>query len=662
MVLLVQMVDKKDVTGIAKKLKMHRFTWTIGFFCTTLGFAQPKFDFEELKKKFPDASAVVFADEVLHLDVKGDELLASRDHTMHYVLLDEKALGYAERSVTYIPGFFEFAHFEANTYVPNGKSFRKIKVQQWEDKNRISNMFFFDDVKYREFVFPGVQKGAVLELKYTYKHLDPSIQFPFHFQEGIPMIKGSFTMEYTDKVKPYIRFFGDTLPVQFTQNIKSKITTKTWEVHNVDEWKGHANAPSHNYNLPHLFPLIHSYKTETKGWQSGLTTTKDLYAHNYRFIKDLNKDAPDPELKRVVDSIQHLSPTKEELVRNIYYWVQDNMKYIAFEDGLGGFVPRQANDIFRKRYGDCKDMSSLLTFMYKTAGFPAYLCWIGTRDLPYSYTDLPLPNSDNHMIAAVYLQQRWQFLDATARFLPYGYPSGFIQGKEALVAIAPDSFQVVKVPTMPAVSNSTVDSTYLSLTNESLLGNILVRLDGYNKYYLAEQLMLARSDKKEEMMEKVLSRGSNKCKIFGLNYQYLADRDQPLLLAAKMELRDYAKLIDGQWYVNMNLDKSYQSHKIDTTNRTCGREFDFSFRDHEIVVLEIPKGYKVKKMPPALSFEDKRFAYDIRYRIEANKVVYHFSMTINTLLLQRCDFIDWNKHIDKIVQAYKEVVVLEKTP
>jgi hypothetical protein len=623
-------------------------------------FAQPKMDLEQIKLKFPNSLAVVFNNEVLKLDVVDDKLVASRDYLIQYVVLDEKAIGLAEKSVTYIPGFFELSAFEATTYVPNGKSYKKLKVNQWEDKNRISHMFFYDDVKYRQFVFPGVQKGSILELKYTYNQLDPTMQFPFHFQENVPVIKGSFTIQYSDKVKPYVKFFGDSVHIEHTQFVNGRTNSLSWSIQNFPEWKGFSHAPSHPYNLPHAFPFIKEYKTETKGWQAGLNSTSQLYAHNMHFVKDLNKDTAIPELQKLIDSLTSTSNSPESLTRSIYYWVQENIKYIAFEDGLGGFVPRQANDIFRKRYGDCKDMSSLITYMCRLGGMPSYLCWIGTRDLPYTYSDLPLPNADNHMIAAVYTSGKWQFLDATARFLRFGFPSGFIQGKEALVAISSDSFQVVKVPVMPAKSNTRYDSTSLSWVNGHLEGDIHLKLDGYPKFDLVENLKLTKSHKIAEAMEHSLIRGSNKCKINTVTYKELEDRDKPLHVSAKIELPDYAKQIDNQLYVNFYLDKSFSHLKIDTAGRTVGREFEFAYQDTRVVSMELPKGYKALKLPNELVYNGAKLAYTLRCSQVGNRVISRFESQVKVLMLEKEDFAEWNKQMDKLTQAFREVVVLEK--
>ena len=623
-------------------------------------FAQPKINLEEIKLKFPHSPAVVFNEEVLKLDVVKDKLTSSREYITQYVVLDETAIGLGEKTITYVPGFFELSQFEATTYVPNGRSYKKLKVEHWEDKNRINQMFFFDDVKYRHFIFPGVQKGAILELKYTYNQLDPTLQFPFHFQENVPVIKGSFSIQYSDKVRASVKFFGDSIRTEHRHSVSGQTNSLSWSVSNFPEWKGFPNAPSHRYSIPHAFPLIQEYKTESQGWQKGLNTTQQLYAHNIHFLKDLNKDAPVPELKKLIDSLQSVSKSQEALIRSIYYWVQENVKYIAFEDGLGGFVPRQANDIFRKRYGDCKDMSSLITYMGKLAGLPTYFCWIGTRELPYTYSELPLPNSDNHMIAAIYLQGKWQFLDATSRFLRFGFPSEFVQGKEALVAISPDSFQVVKVPVMPSSANVSYDSTQLFWQNEHLEGNISLKLDGYLKFDLVEILKLTKRDKLDDVIARTLVRGNNKCKISEVGYQAIEERDTPLFIKAKLDLADYARQIEDRLYLNLHLDKSFANLKIDTTGRKIGREFEFASFDTKITAFTIPNGYKLAKLPNDIAYTGTTFRYALRYVQEGGKVIARFESQINSLLLEQKDFDNWNTQLDKLNQAFREVVVLQK--
>lgn len=59
-------------------------------------------------------------------------------------------------------------------------------------------------------------------------------------------------------------------------------------------------------------------------------------------------------------------------------------------------------------------MTSILVVMLNTAGVPAYYTWIGTRSLPYAYSEIPLPIVANHMICAIQLKKdEFIFLDGT---------------------------------------------------------------------------------------------------------------------------------------------------------------------------------------------------------------------------------------------------------
>ncbi len=109
--------------------------------------------------------------------------------------------------------------------------------------------------------------------------------------------------------------------------------------------------------------------------------------------------------------------------------------------------PAMRNFVCSRRFGDCKDMSSILTMMLNTAGVPAYYTWIGTRSLPYTYRETPLPIVDNHMICAIQLKPgRFIFLDGTDPTCVFGIPSAHIQDKEALIAMGPDKYDIVRVP------------------------------------------------------------------------------------------------------------------------------------------------------------------------------------------------------------------------
>ena len=148
--------------------------------------------------------------------------------------------------------------------------------------------------------------------------------------------------------------------------------------------------------------------------------------------------------------------------------MQSNIKYVAFEDGLGGFVPRGAASVCDKRYGDCKDMANLLYEMLNHVGIEAYRTWIGTRNRQYSYYDVPTPMVDNHMITTAIIEDETIFLDATDSYVPFGMPSAFTQTKEALLGIDDNNYKIIKVPVQ--IADKSITSINSMFTLE---GNII---------------------------------------------------------------------------------------------------------------------------------------------------------------------------------------------
>ena len=85
-----------------------------------------------------------------------------------------------------------------------------------------------------------------------------------------------------------------------------------------------------------------------------LNGISSLYDWYYSLVKDINTQEKDKDLEALVASLTVGKDSDLEKVKAIYYWTQQNIKYIAFEYALGGFIPREANDVFKKNMAIAK--------------------------------------------------------------------------------------------------------------------------------------------------------------------------------------------------------------------------------------------------------------------------------------------------------------------
>ncbi len=645
---------------------MKRMTFAIaGLFFFSLAIAQPQYDFAELQKEHQGENAVIIKNNTTYeIGLKKGKPAITSTRVFSYTILQDRTRMGGTYEVNYVPGFYEIKDIKAASYSPeeDGK-YDRHKVKDFEDYSDLSGYIFYDDSRHRRFYFPKMGKGSYAEVEYTYEYLKPQFLGAHFFQPSSLAVKESVLTIVVDKdIEVEFSSFGDSSGITYTRTESRKEVIHTWTKNNAPAQKYFSDAPPARYWDPHIYVRVKSYTHKGKT-RSMLGNVNDLYAFNYDFIKDVNTDPVSPDIQEVVDSLKKVNDNPDSLIRNIFYWVQDNIKYIAIEDGLGGYVPRQANDIFDNKYGDCKDKSSIITSMLRAAEIPSYLCWIGSRDLPYRYGELPTPNVDNHMIAAVYRQGKWIFLDGTASQLQYGYPTNFIQGKEALIAINKDSFAVVRVPIIPAEENRYTDTLYMRIEEDVLKcsGNMEAR--GMQKIESTELMVRLKEEEREKLLENMQRKGNNKCKVDSMEVFNLLDREKPLLVDYSITIPDYVTRIENNLYVNFWLSKTYASARIDTAGRgRIPKEVDYAYQDRHHYELIVPEGYRLKenKLPDAVNFHKGAISLKYGYTMVDNRIVLDYTFTVDTLIIEADQFADWNEVIDLLLKAYSEVIVLEK--
>jgi hypothetical protein len=637
-----------------KKINRYCYCILLAFLCSNFAEAQ---NVEEIKTRFPGEEAVVLNHTNFYqLKIKDGQPYAESKEDEQILYLSANTAAYMSKYNFYQSGFHELTSYEAFTKTADGK---KLKVTDFKTASSTSGGIFYDDVKETNFDFPGLAAGAVGNLELNKIHKDPHLLSPHYFTSGVPLINGELRITFPKEMSvKYIIKGDDKDKVTFKEENHHGEITYSFSVKNLPGEKRYADAPDNSYYALHVIFYIEKYINEKGETVRYLSNTDDLYKLDRSFLTGINKQIS-PELKQTVDSITRNITSTEEKARRIYKWVQTNIKYVAFEDGMGGFVPRDASLVCSRRYGDCKDMSSILTMMLNTGGVPAYYTWIGTRDLPYRYNETPLPIVDNHMISTIRLKDQYLFLDGTDDNCVFGFPSEMIQGKEALVAISDTAYKILTVPVIPKEKNTLVDSTFIELTDNGIKGNIKLNLSGYYSMDMHSLLTQTNDKDREKYFKSRFNRGSNK---FRLDKYEIGDQSDfnHLSLTAQFNLQDYARKIADEWYLNLNLFKHYEHEEIDYPKRKMPIEFSFLNVRKYVTVLQIPEGYTISSLPAGKSYKNDVWGFELRYEQQNNQLILTQQFDNDHLLLTPDKFQDWNKVLENLFPSYKETISLSK--
>ncbi|HEY8511240.1 MAG TPA: transglutaminase domain-containing protein [Cyclobacteriaceae bacterium] len=616
---------------------------------------------QQISAKYPGEPAVyIERSETLSIIPRGDSLVVYSDVFDDILYLKEPTEMMASRRV-HGSHFTEVENLKAKTLVWEKSRHKEVPVSNFARKFDTDDGIFHDDSYYYSVSFPAVAPRNRTQLEYRNNYRDPKFIPGFIFSSYLPQEKTVYTIKTTADVDLMYEVLNDPdKKIRFRKYERGKQVIYEWSANGLEATKFDSNSPSLRYYVPHLVVAVKSFKTPS-GPKNVLSSLDDLYNWYYSFVSHLKKDPPSKDLVKIVEGLKSPGDSQDDIVKKIYYWVQDNIRYIAFEEGMRGLIPHTGSYVCEKRYGDCKDMASLLVSMMDIAGIKGYYTWIGTRDIPYAYTKYPTPIVDNHMIATyISANGTYYFLDATSDHTPFGFPSSMIQGKEALIGKGEGQYEVKVVPVIPREVNGHRDSVRLSITDNELRGEGQMSLRGYSMVFAGYRLDRVREEDTRRYVTRLVGKGSNKFFLDGYSVRDMENRDRPTTIDYKFRIADYFQKIGNEIYINLNLNKDYYNDFINAATRRTPVENEYRYVKEEIAVLDIPEGYSIDYMPPDTKHAGPLMGITVDYETTDEQIIMKKTFYLDYLLLNPSQFSEWNEAVARASEAYKESIILKK--
>lgn len=618
------------------------------------------FEANRLKKVFPDDRvAATIVEEEFNFDKgRSDDKLpvvtATKNTGINFLALRERAsIQYAD----FYNSFCKITSFKQLEKVKGMFGMKKnYNVGYAIDRSASSSEIFSDDsrVKYFNIGFTGY--GDVTRVETEKKYFDCKYLTSVYFHTWFPVKEKIIRIKVPDWLQLDIREFnfeGYKVIKQKTQ--EKNLTVYTFRLLSLAAMKNEPAAIGAAYQYPHVVLVVKSFTNDGKT-EKGFGDVGDLYSwYNYLYKKCLNKPE---EMKAKVTELTKGKTTDIEKVKSIFYWVQDNIRYIAFEDGLAGFIPTAAQEVYKAKYGDCKGMANLMTEMLKLAGLEAYMTWIGTRHIPYDYT-LPSLAVDNHCISTVVLAGKEYYLDGTEKYIPFGDYAWRIQGKEVLIGKG-NSYEVKKVPMMDKEKNKILTQTSFQLKDNVLKGHVKATLTGEQRTSFHQYYHDLPNDDKKKLIQRFLEFGNQNLVISNVKTSDLNNREIPVVFEGDIDLTNYVITEDKEIYVGIDFFPETLKGYIPDKDRQQDYELSSSYVAQDETELILPAGYKVTSIPPAI--EEKATDYEVSgsYIVKDNKVTFKKTLAFNTGRIRKADFENWKLFTKKLKDFNSNLILIKK--
>lgn len=618
------------------------------------------YEANRLKKVFPDDRVVAtLVEEEFNFDKgRSDDKLpvvtATRNIGINFLSLRERA------GIQYFDFYNSFCKITSFKQLEKAKGMFGIKknynVGYAIDRSASSSDFFSDDsrVKFFNISFSGY--GDITRVESEKKYFDSKYLTSVYFHSWFPAKEKIVRIKVPEWLELDIREFNFAdYKINKSKTQEKGYNVYTYKMQNVIAMKSEERAVGTAYSYPHLVFVVKSFTTEGKK-EKGFGDVGDLYNwYSYLYKKCVNK--PD-ELKAKVTELTKGKANDIEKVKAIFYWVQDNIRYIAFEDGLAGFIPATAQDVFKSKYGDCKGMANLMTEMLRVAGLEAYMTWIGTRHLPYDYT-LPSLAVDNHCISTVILGGKEYFLDGTEKYIPFGDYAWRIQGKEVLIGKG-DKYDVKKVPLQDKEKSKILTQTTFKLENNILKGHVKVTLTGEQRTNFHQYYHDLPSDDKKKLIQRFLEFGNKNLAVANVKTSDLNNREIPVVVEGDIDLSNYVITEDKEIYVGIDFFPEDLRGLVPDKDRQQDYALHSAYVSQDETELMLPAGYKVTSLPAAINEKTEDYEASGSYSSKDNKVIFKKTLSFNTGRIRKADFENWKTFTKKLKDFNSNLILIMK--
>jgi len=607
------------------------------------------FPVKELSKEFPEEDVIIYSSDVVYtvdLNKNGVPVKIIEEAVDKYVSLKNDVYAFDNR-------FYDH-YSEITKHRVSGTGIFAPRTSQLCGDYEIDGIFYHD-AKVCNFYLQFEDPGEYLTVKTTKEINDIKYFTRIELHKLYATKSRKITLKIPLSVNVELIEMNFNFNIQKTENIDHKANIKEIEyiASNIPSRLQLENSPGYSCAFPHLLVLVKSF--EKSGEKIGLMENNDdLYSWYKTLVTETDLSH---ELIEITNNLTQSCKSDTTKMASVYYWIQDKIRYIAFENGYAAFVPEKPENVYKLKYGDCKGMANLLKTMLKHLGYDARLCWVYTGTCCYS-RHTPSIAADNHMICAVKIDENFLFLDPTVEYTTIYETNEGIQGKEVMIEDG-DNYIVHQIPYSPHTLNKLKVENSISLNDNKLLVNGNISLSGARKKSFQYFYNYLDSKYKEDLLNYFVTHTDNNFYINEIKTTPPDSMTEQFDLVYSMEVSNNVLDLGSEILLTLDFYNEFRDAKIDST-----RKFDYAFNyrvftQHDIQ-FQIPEGMTVLSLPDSMKIVHPKYIFEGGYAIEDNQLLYQKNISLLNNVITTAEIAEWNKSVEQLIKFYNEMVVLQK--
>ena len=322
-----------------------------------------------------------------------------------------------------------------------------------------------------------------------------------------------------------------------------------------------------------------------------IESTIDLPESTAVYIQDLVKD----------------EKTDIGKAKKIYQYVQDKVRYISVQVGIGGWKPFNASEVDRLGYGDCKGLTNYTMSLLKAVGvnsnFTLLFAGNSQRDIEKDFTIMQA----NHAILSIPQKNKEDiWLECTNQKLPFGFIGDFTDNRDVLV-ITPQGGQIKHTKKYTTEENTQlIKANYKVFDDGTIDVNATLKSKGIqydDKYWLETET--------ERDLDKHYKNRWGYINDISINEISIVNDKESIVFNETVRFKaiNYSKIIANRMLLTVNA-LNRNTHIPDRyRNRKLPLKIKRGFKDIDEVEITLPQNYKVESLPNKKIIENKFGSY-----------------------------------------------------
>jgi hypothetical protein len=533
---------------------------------------------------------------------------------------------------------------------------------------KIEGSELVSDVRAKVLQIPAADPGNVVGYEYEREEQPMVLQDVWKFQQEIPVRESHYSLQLPPgwAFKAYWLNYPETKPVEAGGQLQ-------WSIGDVKAIRHEEDMPPRNGISGQM---VVSYFPQGGLDGNKVITTWQQMGKWELGIAQGRRDAS-PEIKQEVASLTASATTPLAKMQALAKFVQQDIRYVAIELGIGGWQPHSAAEVFSHRYGDCKDKATLMSSMLSQIGVDSYYVVINsergsvTPDTPanpfvfdHVILAIKLPDgvSDPSLVATVKHPRLGSLLyfDPTNEMTPFGQIGGYLQANYGAL-VTPDGGELVQLPQQAPTMNSiartgkfTVDAsgTLKGEVNETRIGD-----RAWSERMALHQV--TKNTDRIKPIEDLLSGSLSLYQITKASLINLSVTNLPFGFHYEFQAQDYAKNVGGMLLVRPRVIGVKSRGFLETKEpRKFPVEFDAPVHDSDSFDITIPPGFAVDDVPPPVDLEDGFASYHAKTEVQGNVIHYTRTFEIKQLSVPMAKVQDLRTFYRLIAGDERNTVVL----